>query len=422
MSPTILIISHVVPFPPAAGNEIRILKMIRWLKKEGYRIVFLLNGDGLEPSVLGSLDEVVDRVHLVGDNYGTDFKTRCTRKEFGESLKKKLVGLMANTFLCDQKRQKKIRSDAVKKSLAHERLIQITGFLCRKYDPCAVIAEYIFAAPCLDAVPPGILRIVDTHDMFSRKKEQVLSLGIDDSLPCTPREERNYLLKCDLVIAIQANEARMFRELVPERDVITVGIDYDVVSQADNGAVVPGLILFVGSDNPLNVHGLKEFYCHAWPAIRAGNPGAVLRVIGKIGKHFSTDDERVQVAGWVQDLDEEYRNAAVVINPIVAGTGLKIKSVEALCRAKPLVGAPNSFEGLYFNGDPPFVVCGDWPGFSETVLSLLASEEKRQVLQERALRFARENFCGEKIYAPLIHGLRFFCAERHSNKPGAMIV
>jgi len=418
MSPTILIISHVVPFPPAAGNEIRILKMIRWLKKEGYRIIFLLNGDGLGPSARRALDKVIDQVHLVGDDYGADFTALSIKIAWGERLKEKFSGLMAGTFFREQERRKKIKSDAIKKSLANERLIQVTGFLCRKYNPCAVIAEYIFAAPCLDAVPPGILKIVDTHDMFSRKKEQVLCFGIDDPLPCTPREERNYLLKCDLVIAIQAKEAKMFRELIPERDVITVGIEFDVVTEADNDAVVPGLILLVGSDNPLNVHGLKEFYCHAWPTIRAENPGAVLRVIGKIGNLFSTNDERVQVVGWVEDLDEEYRHAAVVINPIVAGTGLKIKSVEALSRAKPLVGTPNSFEGLESNGDPPFVVCKDWPEFSETVLRLLASEEKRQVLQARALRFARENFCGEKVYAPLIYGLRSFCAERHSTKPG----
>jgi glycosyltransferase involved in cell wall biosynthesis len=419
MSPTILMISHVVPCTPAAGNEIRILKMIRWLKKEGYRIIFLLNGeDGFEPSILNSFDDIVDRVHLVGDDYGVDLSTQCTRKVCGASFKERVTGLIANTFLGDRKR---VRSNAVKKSLAHERLIQVTGFLCRKYDPCAVIAEYIFAAPCLDAVPPKVLKIVDTHDMFSRKKEQVLRFGIDDPLLCTPGEERNYLLKSDVVIAIQANEARMFRELVPERDVITVGIDYDVVSTVENGAVDPNLILFVGSDNPLNVHGLKEFYRHAWPSIRAGNPDAMLRMIGKIGKYFSADDERVQVAGWVRDLEEEYRGAAVVINPIVAGTGLKIKSVEALCRGKPLVGTLNSVDGLDFDGDPPFLACEDWPEFSETVLRLLASQEERQTLQERAVRFARENFCGEKTYAPLTHKLRSFCAEQQSDEPGAMI-
>jgi glycosyltransferase involved in cell wall biosynthesis len=419
MNRTVIIITHVIPFPPAAGNEIRILKMITWLKRKGFEIVLLLNADCLERRK--SLEKIVGRVHLLGDDYGITFKPIPHQKKEGLTLlKEKLEGqVVATSFFqrfFGEARQKKMRSDDVKKSLAPERLIQITGHLCEKYQPCAVVAEYIFTAPCLEVVPPGILKIIDTHDMFCRRKEQVISYGIEDPLPCTPREERSYLLKSDLIIAIQSNEARLFRKLVPERRVITVGIDYDIVPEIDDGKVVPGRILVVGSDNPLNVHGLNEFYRHAWPAIRNRNPEAVLRVVGKIGNHLSTRDDRVRIAGWVEDLDEEYREAAVVINPTVAGTGLKIKSVEALCKAKPLLATPNSVEGLDYTGDAPFVVCRDWKEFSESILALLASEEKRRELQERALRFARENFSAETIYAPLGESLAPLCAVRHPEK------
>jgi len=425
MNPAILMISHVIPYPPAAGNEIRIFKMIQRLKKEGYRIVFLLNAGDVEPAARLRLARVVDRLYLVGDDFGTGLQPLPPGKKFRNLLKKKAADLMAASFFCrffgEHEIQKKIRSDAIKKSFAHERLVRATALLCQKYDPCAVIAEYIFTAPCLDVVPPGVLKIIDTHDMFSRKSEQVVSFGIDDPFTCTRREERRYLLKCDLVIAIQSNEARMFRDLVPEREVVTVGIDFDDFAGNDGEGAIPGRILVVGSDNPLNIHGLEEFLKHAWPAVRAGDPGAVLRVIGKIGEHLATQDERIHVAGWVEDLDEEYRKAAVVINPTMAGTGLKIKSVEALCRAKPLIGCPNSFDGLDFTGDPPFVVCGGWREFSEKILALLQSEENRRVYQVRALRFVRENFSGEKVYYPLIHHLDTFCTARYSPANGIEI-
>lgn len=400
--PVILVVSHVVPYPPAAGNEIRILKMVNWLKSQGFAIALLLNHDPLPSDRQAQLEKVVDRVHFIDDEYGDELKPLPKQQRKLNEVVSALLGDSAlHRLVFGQDRQGKIKSDGVKKWLASDRLIQATEYLCRRYAPVAVLAEYIFAAPCLDVVPNGVLKIIDTHDMFSRKKEQVLAYGIDDPLPCTRREERSYLLKSDLVIAIQSNEARMFGGMVMERDVITVGIDFDVVEKVDNSAVVPGTILIVGSDNPLNVHGLREFVANAWPTVRAGYPGVMLRVVGKLANHLQTDDERVQLAGWVLDLDEEYRKAAVVINPTLAGTGLKIKSVEALCRAKPFVGTPNSMEGIDYTGEAPFIVCRDWREFSESVVSLLRSEEERTCLQRRALEFARVSFSSDRIYLQL---------------------
>jgi glycosyltransferase involved in cell wall biosynthesis len=139
--------------------------------------------------------------------------------------------------------------------------------------------------------------------------------------------------------------------------------------------------------------------------IRGKSRNATLRIVGKIGNHFETQDGRVQIAGWVEKVQAEYEKATVVINPTLAGTGLKIKSVEALCNAKPLVATPNAVEGLCFAGDSPFVVCHDWRAFADTVVMLLTSDEKRRALQMRALEFAKKEFSSEKVYATLSKSL-----------------
>ncbi|HEY6838482.1 MAG TPA: glycosyltransferase, partial [Geobacteraceae bacterium] len=106
------------------------------------------------------------------------------------------------------------------------------------------------------------------------------------------------------------------------------------------------------------------------------------------------------------DLTDEYRRAAIVINPIVAGTGLKIKSVEALCHGKALVTTVNGAEGIACADEPPFVVAHDWKDFAEAVVTLLENGQRRLALQKRALNFARANFVTERVYAPLAEALR----------------
>src|SRR5512143_2035634 len=64
---TIIIVSHVVPVPPSAGNELRILRMMTWLKGQGYRLVLLLNHAPLPRWSIEALETVVDEVHLIDD-------------------------------------------------------------------------------------------------------------------------------------------------------------------------------------------------------------------------------------------------------------------------------------------------------------------------------------------------------------------
>ena len=411
---TVMIISHVVPFPPSAGNEIRIYKMMQWLRKVGFGVILLLNHPVLDKTNMEAIESVVDSVHFL-ENYGSEkdeientlSEDRILRTYLADKASIKLRNMYGKLFRRKAFIQEQ-RSKNAKKSLCPDKLIYLTRYLCLKYNPRAVIAEYIFTAPCLDMVPKGIVKIIDTHDMFSRKGEQVISYGITDLLHCTPEEERNYLSKSDIVIAIQRKEAEMFRTLIPGHKIITVGIDYPVVNSIDQNATIPETILIVGSDNALNVHGLKEFYNKSWPLIRSKNQNAVLRIIGKIGNHLQADDVRVQICGYVENLEEEYKKASVVINPTLAGTGLKIKSVEALCNAKPLVATSNGVEGICFTDEPPFIVSNDWEEFANAVLVLLNSDEKRKALQMQALKFAKNEFSSEIVYAPLAEILKGF--------------
>lgn len=409
--PLILVISHVIPYPPAAGNEIRILNKLQMLQEFGFGVILLINQEFVSDDIKSKLNLLFEHVHLISEDYNIEsipkFEPNLT---FGlllcDFLKKISISRFLPTSFCENIQKKA----EIKKWFASDRLINATKSLYSEYQPVAVMVEYIFTSPCLKVIPKGTLKIIDTHDMFSRRKEQVVKHGIDDLLSISRREERRYLLNADLILAIQSHEAKMFQQLVPELDVITVGIDFDIIPKPDKSEVVPGRILIIGSDNPLNIHGLKEFYSYAWPEIKSKLPGATLCIAGKLANGLKTNDQQVFLMGWVKDLSEEYEKAAVVVNPTVAGTGLKIKSAEALCYGKALISTPNGVEGL-ISDDPevPCVIAHDWSGFANSVVTILQSEEKRVNLEKRALKFAAENLGKEIVYLELKEKLqRFF--------------
>src|SRR5450631_16299 len=127
MTPTILIVSHVVPFPPAAGNEIRILKMIQWLRRQGYRVVYLLNAKTLKPEKWQALRMVVDELHLVGDNFDNQLMPTWRSKPRADGVRKNLsVRARDSVFrllMTKDGRRKKAASDEMKRGLAPPRLV-----------------------------------------------------------------------------------------------------------------------------------------------------------------------------------------------------------------------------------------------------------------------------------------------------------
>lgn len=375
---TVLFISHVNPVRRAAGNEIRILKMINWLRAEGVHVVLLLNLPPISSETREQLLNIVDAVHTI-DEFLPPFPRRIRNAVNGLFSRQRAPGTEAE----------KMRS-----YLGSPSLVQATGVLCKRYGPQVVIAEYVLSTPCMSEVPSGVLKLVDTHDMLSKRNPK-------ESIYCSAEEEREYLLNVDVVIAIQESEAEEFRALVPERKVVTVGVDYELETHYKIDEYYKNTVLVVGSNYEANVSGLKAFCEHAWPLVCNENPRAELLVAGNIGDGLIITVPQVKILGWVDDLKSLYRQSAVVINPTMTGTGLKIKTVEALCNGKPLVATRNAIEGLVFEGEAPCMVCDNWTEFAGAVVSLLESDERRLALQESALRYALDHFAGSKVYAQL---------------------
>lgn len=410
-SNTILVASHVIPYPPAHGVYLRILKLLKWLHGEGYRVILVMAADSIDANALAELRKVTFAVHwtksappkpALRTRIGMRFPF--LRKTLWEPLKRLLgdrdvVGDHLNQV--HRSGLPNIGDYRAKRAICPENFVGLVGKLARKYQASALIAETVFLTPCFNALPPGTLKLVDTTEVFSQKPEQILAWGINDVTACTKEEERGYLLQADAIIAIQSREAKLLRSLVPEREVIVVGMDFAVTAAEPANVGNLDTIVVIASDNQFNVHGLRRFLAECWPQIKAAQPAATLHVVGRVGDACQSDDHAIRYSRWIPALAEIYKDARVVINPTVAGTGLKIKSAEALAHGKPLVAWANGVEGLDYIGSPPYIECRSWKEFSDAVVRLLQSTDEAEKLSARALAYATEVFDVVTVYAPL---------------------
>jgi len=147
-------------------------------------------------------------------------------------------------------------------------------------------------------------------------------------------------------------------------------------------------LLFIGSWHDANVIAVHYFIRGILPLIRETMPGVEVLIAGRVCEKMD-DASGCTRLGEVQDLDGLYEQTDVVINPVMVGTGLKIKNLKALGRGKPLATTPVGAEGMEDGIGQAFLVSDTSDTFATQVVELLQAERKAGAFSEGALRFAQ---------------------------------
>jgi glycosyltransferase involved in cell wall biosynthesis len=387
------------PFPPVHGNRARFLALLEWLRDNDFAVTFILQPLDVEDGQgLDQLAELVDRLEVVAPQPRTltTLMKRSARSIIQSILPGRLVARprpRANTAGKDRHIDDwcwPATRAAVRRAIASD-------------GPIAVFTEYALLSKCLEDVPSGILKVIDTVEVFFRNEDRFQTEGLEAPAICTPASEQAALGRADVLVAIQQNDARALKTLFPGKDVITVPHAFRQFLRRA-GSLDSETILYVGSSNAFNVHGLREFVQHAWPAIASRVPQATLRIVGSVPAVQGVYAEpRIIHVGRVTDeqLAREYHTAKVVINPQVAGTGLKIKCVEALSAGCPLVTNAAGADGLEDGAGRAYRLADNWNDFADHVVTLLTDEQARVVLETGARTFADRLFSPGAVFAEL---------------------
>jgi polysaccharide biosynthesis protein PslH len=161
--------------------------------------------------------------------------------------------------------------------------------------------------------------------------------------------------------------------------------------------VVSSTVLFVGSLGYLpNQDAVLWFAQEILPAVnRTGPERITFQVAGAgLSRHLADQLRRipdVEVKGFVDDLAPLYRDAALVVCPIRAGGGTRIKILEAAAMGRCVVSTSLGMEGLGFESDE-IEVANEPQAFAEAVRILTKDLDRRRMMARKAARRLRENY------------------------------
>ncbi|MCK4761715.1 MAG: glycosyltransferase family 4 protein [Candidatus Aminicenantes bacterium] len=170
-------------------------------------------------------------------------------------------------------------------------------------------------------------------------------------------------------------------------------------------------LLFVGSDNPFNKEGIDWFLKEVFPLLSA--PLNIL-VVGKVTAHVreqgyetgnsgSTGNKNVKCIPFAADLGDVYRQTKIALCPLLGGTGIKIKVIEALAYELPVVTTPKGVTGFPSKAGNGCLVADTPQEFADQVSRLLSDGNFYNEQSRQARQYFREHFEESRVYKQLDH-------------------
>ena len=229
----------------------------------------------------------------------------------------------------------------------------------------------------------GIRKIIYAFDVFAGRRDRVGARWLSTD----SRTEGCALDRADVVLAIQESEGRILSKCT-RTSVITALCHYPTravpLGPADR-------LLFLGSSNKANVDAMRSFIQRVMPLVRHKVPHARLIIGGNVcrGLEDFKVEPGVTLQFEVDSLDAFYGQAALVVNPVSTGTGLKIKTFEALAYGRVVLCDPHSIDGVWAAHASPAIECRNPMEYAEAIEVLIGDPAAVSDYSRRSLAYIR---------------------------------
>jgi glycosyltransferase involved in cell wall biosynthesis len=274
----------------------------------------------------------------------------------------------------------------------------------RDWQPDVVVVVHDMAAAWARELPDSLPAVLSFHDLHWRFYNSLADRRTGPLAPVARAEaqrHRRHVIRhlpryrAALALStIEADELRAITEM--PICVIPVGVDTSVLRPTAEEDGPPRLVFTGTLSYSPNVGGLRWFANRVWPMVRNRVPDCRLDVVGRdpapeVSALHGQDG--ITVVGPVPDMAPYFTRAHAVVVPVLAGTGIRVKIIEAMAAGRAIVSTSLGSEGLPYLEPNRHLLVADDPGdFATAAARLLQEPELRRRLAGEARLLAERRY------------------------------
>lgn len=348
----ILIVSKCPTHPTFAGNSKFILDQVELFKEMGHDIYFLYI---LERPLNPQKELKNNEVNLLKTYWKEHLFIY--KVSFIDRIKFRLID-----------RYRKYIYNGLLKCDDHypSQLHNVINKLHHKYHFDCCLINYYYLSKAFEYINIDKKGII-THDYFAYKNILVNDKNIPTAT--NAHEEAKAMQRSKNIFALNTEEAIYFKKLSPLSNIYTI---YSTFKYTPQPIKNNKNILFLSGSNQFNINGINWFITTIFPLIIEQFPNAKLIIGGAICNKIKeyAIHPNIELQGFIDDIDSFYKQGDIAINPTYQGTGLKIKTFEAIAYDKITLVHPHSKIGIFDIENAPLFASSkahEWVNFLKLI-------------------------------------------------------
>ncbi len=418
----ILFLAHLLPWPLTDGGRIKSYHTIRHLSERYDVTLMALVRHECTPSDIAGLTPLTE---LCAGGVSLHYLKRSRHADLFGAARALIMGasfLIARDFLPSLNnavrgalKGDEGAADVALRSSATPTCDPMAG----KYD--AVHLDHLQMAQYIPYDCPPLVKVVlDQHNV---EHELIRRLSdVPDANPAfrwyarmESRKlraiERDAIQDADATLAVSDTDRDAFRALAPDVadriETVPIGVDTDYFAVAERR---PGAdaILSIGTMSWLpNIDAMRWFASEILPLIRRAWPEARVLIVGAnptaVVRTLAERDALITVTGTVPDVRPYAKECGVFVVPLRAGSGVRVKILNALAMGLPVISTTLGAEGIPVTDGVDILLADSPHAFADAVLRVLNDTRlaSRLGANGRALveRQARSAAAGQRLHA-----------------------
>ncbi|MCB0402377.1 MAG: glycosyltransferase [Flavobacteriales bacterium] len=221
--------------------------------------------------------------------------------------------------------------------------------------------------------------------------------------------ESDIINRVDAIAAITSKDQDLLKELGATKPVTVVPFGINVSNYEPQSAEYPNSCFHIGSmDWSPNLNGINWLLKQVWPGLQDDSQNAGFYLAGRNMPEelLRLKQKQVHVIGEVEEANEFMNAHDMMLVPLFAGSGMRIKIVEAMALQKTVVATSIAAEGIDVVDGEHILIADTAEEFMTQIRYLWEHPEEKERIARNARELIVSNYDNQRIVNNLVQYIK----------------